>query len=454
MRFTDIIEKKMNGMALSKEEINMWISGYVSGNIPDYQVSALLMAICLKGMNREEVTDLTMAMMNSGDVMKLSEVRGVKVDKHSTGGVGDKTSLVLGPMAAACGLSVVKMSGRGLGFTGGTIDKLESIDGFRADLGGKEFTDQVNRIGIAIVSQSGNLVPADKKLYALRDVTGTVSSIPLIASSIMSKKLASGADVIVLDVKFGSGAFMKTPEEARELAKLMIDIGTGAGRRVRALISSMESPLGYAIGNALEVEEAVHCLRGEGPEDLRELCVALGSLMMEEAESCAKDSHDCSLRRTEESDTMIPYGHKPEDFRRMMSESLENGTALEKFADMVCAQGGSREEIMHPENLVHAPLRTQIISDWDGYIRSEEAVKLGKLAMELGAGRSAKDEDIMPDVGIVLAKKPGEHVCRGDVLATAHHRTPLKREWIRECKDSFDICADVPDIGPLIREIL
>ena len=312
MRFVDIIEKKKNGGSLTREEIHDWISGYVDGRIPDYQTSALLMAIIFRGMNEEETFYLTDEMLRSGDRIDLSGIEGLKADKHSTGGVGDKTSLVLAPLAAACGVKMAKMSGRGLGFTGGTIDKLESISGFSAELPREDFIRQVNEIGLAIAGQTGNLVPADKKLYALRDVTGTVDSIPLIASSIMSKKLAAGSDVIVLDVKYGSGAFMKTPEEAGKLAETMIRIGTMAGKKVRAVISSMVSPLGNAVGNSLEVIEAVQTLKGQGPEDLLQLCMEIGSLILQETGKAGSET----------------------EAKEMLSAALADGSALEKLRQM------------------------------------------------------------------------------------------------------------------------
>ncbi|MGN0205597.1 MAG: pyrimidine-nucleoside phosphorylase [Coprococcus sp.] len=432
MRFVDLIEKKKEGRPLSAEEIQYWIRGYVNGDIPDYQVSALLMAILFKGMNPDETLEMTMCMMHSGDVMDLSAIHGLKADKHSTGGVGDKTSLVLGPMVAACGVPMAKMSGRGLGFTGGTLDKLESIEGFRVNLDRKDFVSQVNRIGIAIVGQSGNLVPADKKLYALRDVTGTVNSIPLIASSIMSKKLAAGSDVIVLDVKYGSGAFMKTPEDAVKLAQTMIQIGTGMGRKVRAVISSMEAPLGRAVGNALEVEEAVRTLQGRGPEDLIDLCMAAGSLILQEAGGASSAS----------------------EAEHRLSEALKSGRALNKLADMVEAQGGSRYQILHPEMLPTARYKTDITSDCCGYVHGEEAMELGSLAMRIGAGRAKKEDEIWNEVGIVLKKKPGDYVQKGETLAVVHHRMPLTDEWKNNCRQAFVIDREAPEDRKLIYEII
>lgn len=432
MRFVDLIEKKKMGQALTTEEIAYWINGYVGGDIPDYQVSALLMAIVFQGMNEREILDLTMCMMNSGDVMDLSAIHGVKVDKHSTGGVGDKTSLVLGPMVAACGVPMAKMSGRGLGFTGGTIDKLESIEGFHINLDREAFVNQVNRIGIALVGQSGNLVPADKKLYALRDVTGTVNAIPLIASSIMSKKLAAGSDVIVLDVKYGNGAFMQTPEAAVELAETMIHIGVGMGRRVRAVISSMESPLGLAIGNALEVKEAIDTLNNRGPDDLVALCLEAGSLLLREAGAADSEA----------------------GAREKLLAVLEDGRALAKLAEMVEAQGGNKEQIFHPELLPKAACETQMLCGQDGYIQGILAMRLGNLAMQIGAGRATKDDEIWTDVGIVLAKKPGDHIKKGECLAVVHHREPLTEQWKKAFMEAFDIRAEKADIQPLIYKVL
>jgi pyrimidine-nucleoside phosphorylase len=432
MRFVDIINKKKYGGQLSEEEIAGWIDGYVSGEIPDYQVSALLMAILFQGMTQEEILQLTMKMMHSGDVVDLSSIEGIKVDKHSTGGVGDKTTLVLGPLTAACGVKMAKMSGRGLGFTGGTIDKLESIRGFRTDLPRDAFIRQVNEIGIAVIGQSGNLVPADKKLYALRDVTGTVDSIPLIASSIMSKKLAAGSDVIVLDVKYGSGAFMKTPEEAVQLAQTMIDIGTGAGRKVRAVISSMEAPLGRAVGNALEVREAVETLAGRGPSDLKELCMTAGALILQEAGIC---------RDTQEA-------------RQMLKEKTEDGSALEKLAQMVRAQGGDDEMIYDPALLPQAPAQTVITAEQSGWVTGISAMQIGRLAMQLGAGRARKDDVILPDVGIVLQVKPGSRVKAGDPLCIAYHRETPDAQWQKECREAFMIGQEAVKEPQLIYRII
>ncbi len=432
MRFVDLIVKKRNGEPLSTEEIRFWIKGYVDGAIPDYQVSALLMAIVFQGMDARETADLTMAMMHSGDVLDLSCISGIKVDKHSTGGVGDKTSLALGPMVAACGARLAKMSGRGLGHTGGTLDKLESIRGFNCYLSREQFIQQVNDIGLAIVGQTGNLVPADKKLYALRDVTGTVDSMPLIASSIMSKKLASGSDAMVLDVKYGSGAFMKTPEQAIALGQEMMNIGTALGRRVCVMITDMDEPLGYAIGNALEVKEAIATLKGEGPKDFTQLCMEAGSrlLMMAGIASDLKDA------------------------RARLSTAVESGTALNKLREMVSAQGGDASQIDDPDLLPQAACVTGLTAKTSGYIAHMEAVRLGTLAMQIGAGREKQDDTIRPGTGIVLAAKVGDYVQEGQLLAQIYHDTPLTGQWIRDFYASYRITPEAARRNPLIYKIL
>lgn len=428
MRFVDIIEKKRDSQVLTTEEIQFWIEGYVKGEIPDYQVSALLMAIVLNSMNAEETTALTLAMMNSGLVMDLSEIKGIKVDKHSTGGVGDKTSLVLGPIVAAAGAKVAKMSGRGLGHTGGTIDKLESIPGFHVTLTEEQFIHQVNTIGLAIIGQSGDLVPADKKLYALRDVTGTVPAIPLIASSIMSKKLAAGSDAILLDVKYGDGAFMHTPERAIELAKAMIAIGKGMGRDTHAIISDMNEPLGNAIGNALEVKEAIETLHGRGPSDFTELCMEAGTIMLQQAQV--------------ESD--------PIRARAKLEQVISDGSAFKKFVEFVEAQGGNPDYILHPEKLPDAKFKTDIISDKEGIVDVIQAMALGTLAMKLGAGRATKEDQINPAVGIVLAKKVGMAVKKGETLAVIHHDSELSAQWIDDFKATMVISDNPASRQPLI----
>lgn len=432
MRFVDIIEKKRWGETLTEEEIRWWIRHYVDGEIPDYQVSALLMAIVLNGMTAEETSALTMAMMESGETIDLSEIQGVKVDKHSTGGVGDKTTLALGPMLAACGAKVAKMSGRGLGSTGGTLDKLESIQGFNCYLDIETFIRQVQDIGIAVIGQTERLVPADKKLYALRDVTGTVASIPLIASSIISKKLAAGAEVIELDVKYGDGAFMKTAEEAVELAKMMIHLGEACGRKVRAMITDMNEPLGKAIGNALEVKEAVDTLRGLGPGDFTELVLSSGANILAEA-GLVQD-------KTEG--------------RRKMETVIADGSALEKLKAMVKAQGGDAAQIENTELLPKADYITPVISIETGYIRKARALELGRLAMEIGAGRETKDDVIRPETGIVLEKKTGDFVKAGDILAYVHHAGRLEEKWLERLYKAFELSKEPVPEKQLIYKML
>ncbi|MCR4672892.1 MAG: thymidine phosphorylase [Lachnospiraceae bacterium] len=432
MNFVDIIEKKKTGEALTSEEIHYFVKGVVSGEIPDYQASAFLMAVIFKGMDRRETFDLTMEMMHSGDVIDLSSIDGIKVDKHSTGGVGDKTTLVLGPLAAACGCKLAKMSGRGLGFTGGTIDKLESIPGVSTSLSTEQFVSQVNRIGLAVAGQTGDLVPADKKLYALRDVTGTVNSIPLIASSIMSKKLAAGSDVIVLDVKYGKGAFMKDPAGAEELASLMIDIGTQAGRKMRAIISSMEEPLGFAAGNLVEVREAIETLNGKGPDDLRELCVTAGSLMLSESGIAPDESKA----------------------REILTDALNNGSALNKLAEMIKAQGGEPECIFDPERLPSAPNTMHIYADSDGYIESCDALAIGCAARDTGAGRIVKGEDVDPVSGVIIHKKSGDKVCIGDVLADILYSRPLGDQIPQNVRNAFKIVPEKTERIPLIYKCI
>ena len=432
MRFVDLILKKKDGLELTKDEIQMWMDGYIKDEIPDYQVSALLMAILLKGMSHREISDLTLAMMNSGELIDLSDIKGIKVDKHSTGGVGDKTSLALGPMVAACGVKMAKMSGRGLGHTGGTLDKLESIEGFNCFLTREEFVRQVNDIGIAIIGQTGNIVPADKKLYALRDVTGTVNSLPLIASSIMSKKLAAGTDAIMLDVKYGNGAFMQTPEEAVELAEVMISIGNSMKRKTKAMITDMEAPLGNAIGNALEVREAIDTLHGEGPKDFTELCMQSGSHLLLEA----------GVVKTEE------------EGREMLKEAVESGQAFEKFRQMVIAQGGNVNVVDHPQQLPQAKFVTGLKSKKTGYVKRLKALELGTLAMKIGAGRERKEDGINFAVGIVLNRKVSDAVEVGDVLAYVHHDLPLDDQWLDGFYESFEIVADKIEPQPLVYAVL
>ncbi|HIS47055.1 MAG TPA: pyrimidine-nucleoside phosphorylase [Candidatus Scybalocola faecigallinarum] len=432
MRFVDLIVKKRDGKALSTEEIQFWIRDYVAGRIPDYQVSALLMAIVFNGMDDRETVDLTMAMMHSGDVLDLSGIPGIKVDKHSTGGVGDKTSLVLGPVAAACGARLAKMSGRGLGHTGGTLDKLESIRGFNCFLDNDAFIRQVQDIGLAIVGQTGNLVPADKKLYALRDVTGTVDSMPLIASSIMSKKLACGSDAMVLDVKYGSGAFMKTPEAAADLGRQMIRIGTGLGRKVCAMVTDMDEPLGNAIGNALEVKEAVQTLKGRGPEDFTQLCITAAGLLL----------------------VMAGIAGDEERGRELARQAIDSGAALEKLRAMVRAQGGDVSQIDDVSKLPSAACETVIRARERGYIAHMEAMRLGTLAMQIGAGRRTKEDTIRPGAGIVLAGKVGDLVEKGAPLATVYHDLPLTQEWLEGFYGAYGWSREPSQRNPLIYKIL
>lgn len=394
MRMYDLIYKKKNKMPLSKDEIEWMIAEYTSGNIPDYQMSAFLMAVCFNSMDEEEITTLTMAMADSGDMVDLSGIDGIKVDKHSTGGVGDKTTLIIAPIVAACGLKVAKMSGRGLGHTGGTIDKLESIPGYRTDLSMDEFVDTVNNTGLCVIGQTGNLTPADKKLYALRDVTATVDSIGLIASSVMSKKIAAGSDGIVLDVTTGSGAFMKETEDAKELARLMIKIGKNAGRKMAALVTDMDEPLGFAIGNSIEVIEAIETLKGNGPKDLVYVCVELAA-------------------------AMLYLGDKGsiEECRELAKDAISSGKALEKLKEMVKAQGGDAGVIENTEYFQKASVAYEVKSDKNGYISKMDARQIGICAMMLGAGRETKDSVIDLSAGIKLCKKTGDYVAAGETLA-------------------------------------
>ncbi len=394
MRMYDIIIKKRDGGTLTEEEIRWIINGFTKGDIPDYQMSAFLMAVYFQGMTDWETAVLTDAMANSGDRMDLSMLPGVKVDKHSTGGVGDKTTLIVAPIAAACGCTVAKLSGRGLGHTGGTVDKLESIPGTRTSLSEEELIDIVKRTGIAVTGQSGNLSPADKKIYALRDVTATIDSVPLIASSIMSKKLAAGSECIVLDVKTGSGAFMKTMEDSILLAQKMVSIGVQNGRKISALITDMDIPLGYQIGNALEVEEAVRTLSGEGPEDLTEVSLALVTEMLYLAGK--GDRKTC---------------------RKLARESIDSGAALGKFEEMIEAQGGDADCIRHPEKLGRAPYERVVKAQSDGVIQKMDTEGIGTAAMELGAGREKKEDTIDPLAGIILIKKTGDPVKKGEPIA-------------------------------------
>ena len=397
MRMYDIIQKKRDGGALSEAEIRWFIENYVQGNIPDYQVAALCMAIYFRGMNLEETTALTFAVRDSGERLDFSDIQGLRVDKHSTGGVGDKTSLIVAPIVASFGVKVAKMSGRGLGHTGGTIDKLEAIPGFKTDMPVEQFKAIVNDIGIAIVGQNAELAPADKLLYALRDVTATVDSLPLIVSSIMGKKLAADDDCIVLDVKTGSGSFMKTTEKSRELAEWMVAIGKAAGKRMRALITDMDRPLGFAIGNSLEVVEAIHTLQGKGPKDLTELCVALAAHILDLAEKG-------SYKECEE----------------MARRAITDGTALRMLATMAKAQGGNSDWIMHPEKFPQAKYSRTVTAQKEGYITSVDTEGYGVASLLLGAGRNTKEDVIDFAAGIVLKAKTGDFVKVGDPIAVLY----------------------------------
>ena len=398
MRMVDLIEKKRDGNELSKEEIEYIVTNYTNGKIPDYQVSALLMAIFYQDMTNEEITNLTLAIANSGDVIDLSSLEGRKGEKHSTGGVGDTTTLILAPLVASVGVTVAKMSGRGLGYTGGTLDKLEAIPGFQIELSDEEFVRIVNESKVAVIGQSGNLAPADKKLYALRDVTATVDSLPLIASSIMSKKIAAGADAIVLDVTTGDGAFMKNIEDARRLAKTMTSIGKLANRETVAVISDMSEPLGEAIGNSLEVVEAIETLQGNGPEDLVEMCYALGSQMV----------------------VLAGKAKTTDEARMLLQEALESGKALAKFKEMIQNQGGDPAIVEHPERILTARYTMELPAKQSGVVSKIVANELGIAAMMLGAGRKTKEEDLDHAVGLKLHKKIGDTVTKGESLLTIY----------------------------------
>lgn len=428
MRMYDLIEKKKRGGELTREETAWMVRGFVDGSIPDYQMSAMLMAIYFQGMSDEEMTGLTLEMAASGEMVDLSPIEGIKVDKHSTGGVGDKTTLIIGPMVAACGVKVAKMSGRGLGHTGGTIDKLESIPGFQTSLPREEFFDLVNRHGIAVIGQSGNLVPADKKIYALRDVTATVDSIPLIASSIMSKKIAAGSNGIVLDVKTGSGAFMKTLEDSISLAEKMVAIGKGAGRRCCAVITDMDVPLGHAIGNSLEVVEAVETLRGEGPEDLTEVCLQLAANMLYMADRGTVEECLCLARKT-----------------------IEDGSALRALKQMVAGQGGDASYIDHPEQFPRAAAAVEVKAESDGYVVHMDTEGCGIASVLAGAGRSQKEDVIDYAAGIMLVKKYGDAVRCGDVLAVVYAESGEKaRAGAEKLSSAYEIGKARPEPKKLV----
>ncbi|MDD6243081.1 MAG: pyrimidine-nucleoside phosphorylase [Roseburia hominis] len=433
MRMYDLILKKKQGGELSTDEIRYMIEGFTEGSIPDYQMSAMTMAICFRGMTPRETVDLTLAMRDSGDVLDLSGIKGVKVDKHSTGGVGDKTSLALTPIIAALGVPVAKMSGRGLGHTGGTIDKLECFDGFTTALSEEQFAENVNTIGIAIAGQTANLAPADKKLYALRDVTATVDQMSLIASSIMSKKLASGSDAIVLDVKTGNGAFMKKLEDSRALAKEMVSIGTMAGKKTVAVITDMDQPLGRAVGNSLEVREAIDTLRGEGPADFKEVVFALGSQMLMLAGRAADKKEACAL----------------------MEGVIEDGSALDKFAQFVRAQGGDAAPVYDTSLLPVAGKTQAVTAKESGYVHRILAEDIGIACMTLGGGRETKESAIDLSVGIILEKKNGDAVSDGEVLATIYGNDDAKMQAAYEkIAHAYEIAKEPAAFVPVVREYI
>ncbi len=432
MRMVDLIEKKKDGKVHTAQEIHFIVDGYTNDKIPDYQMSAWLMAVCFQGLNKEETALLTKEMMHSGDVIDLSRIEGIKVDKHSTGGVGDKTSMVLGPIVGACGVPVAKMSGRGLGHTGGTLDKLESIPGLHVMIEEDDFVKQVNDCHLAIIGQSAHLDPADKKMYALRDVTATVSCIPLIASSIMSKKLAAGSDAILLDVKYGDGAFMKTKEEAKVLARTMIEIGDSLGKDTRATISNMSQPLGCAIGNILEVKEAVDTLNGNGPEDLLELCLQAGSHM---------------LMQAQKADSLLMA-------RKMLQEAIDSKQALRTFCAMVKAQGGDDAYIRHPEMFPKAKEVIPVYSRTTGYVKDLKAKPLGIVSMKLGGGRETTDDEIDYSVGLILHKKIGDFVKKGDLLVEVHTNTGLSKELQKDILDAYEFSNEFVNKPILIDEVL
>lgn len=434
MRMVDLIIKKRDGFELTDEEIRFWIKGYVDGEIADYQSSAMCMAILFKGMTNRELSTLTDAMEHSGETLDLSAIKGFKVDKHSTGGVGDKTSLVLGPMLAACGATMAKLSGRGLGHTGGTLDKLESIPGLSISIEGERFIKQVNEIGIAIAGQTKSLVPADKKMYALRDVTGTVESIPLIAASVMSKKLAAGTDGICLDVTVGNGAFMKNIDDARELATIMVNIGNRLGRDTKAIISDMSEPLGKAVGNALEVKEVIEALHGNGPEDLMDLCYKAGSVMLMQAKLVSNQ----------------------DEAIKMLEESIKSGSAFDKFVQMVKYQGGDIEYILHPEKFEVSKNIINVYSATDGYVHAINALQIGICSMKLGGGRESIEDTIDMSAGIVLNKKVGDKVSKGELLCTMYTNKSEKDylEIKEEVFNSFIVKHEFAEKIQVIKEII
>lgn len=431
MRAVDIIEKKRNGLELTDEEIKWIIDNYTNDSIPDYQMSALLMAIYFQGMNKHEAATMTKAMVESGDQIDLSEIEGIKVDKHSTGGVGDTTTIILAPLVASVGAPIAKMSGRGLGHTGGTLDKLEAIPGFHIELTSDEFIDAVNKHKIAVIGQTGNLTPADKRIYALRDVTGTVNSIPLIASSIMSKKIAAGSDAIVLDVKVGSGAFMKTVEDANRLGQTMVEIGEKVGRRTMVVVSDMSQPLGRAIGNALEVKEAIETLRGEGPEDLTELVLTLGS-------------------------QMVVLGGKAEtldEARSLLEEAIQSGKALDKLKEFLTTQGGDANVVDDPSLLAQAKYQIELPAQRSGKISEMQAEKIGIASMLLGAGRASKEDEIDMAVGIVLNKKIGDDVKEGESILTIHSNREDVSDVVELLQENITIADEASEPKLILNTI-
>ncbi|WP_431809140.1 pyrimidine-nucleoside phosphorylase [Brevibacillus agri] len=433
MRMVDMIAKKRDGGELTTEEIQFLVDGYTDGTIPDYQMSAWAMAVFFRGMTARETADLTLAMAGSGEQLDLSSLAGIKVDKHSTGGVGDKTTLVVAPLVAAAGIPVAKMSGRGLGYSGGTIDKLESFSGFQVERTREQFLQQVRDIGVSVIGQSGNLTPADKKLYALRDVTATVEAVPLIASSIMSKKIAAGADAILLDVKVGKGAFMKSLEEAETLANAMVAIGSQVGRKTVAVISDMNQPLGFAVGNALEVKEAVETLDGRGPKDLTELALSIGSRML----------------------VLGGLVSTVEEGRVKLEELMTSGKAVDKLAEMVEAQGGDKQDVYDLSRLPQAKIIHQVVAEQDGYVEAIDAEAVGHASVVLGAGRLTKEMPIDLAVGFVLHKKRGDEVRAGEALMTIHaNDEQLLQSALEELRNAFSISTTIPSAQPLIYKII
>ena len=431
MRIYDIITKKKNGLSLTDQEIKFTIDGYMSGEIADYQMSSLLMAICLKGMNEEETLSLTKCMLESGETVDLSLFDELSIDKHSTGGVGDKTTLIVAPIVASLGCKVAKMSGRGLGFTGGTVDKLESLTGYNASLEAQEFLNQVEKIGISVVGQSGNLAPADKKLYALRDVTATIDSIPLIASSIMSKKLASGAHTIVLDVKCGSGAFMKAPEDAIALAKAMIKIGCGFGKKMRALVTNMDVPLGYAVGNRTEIWEALQVLCGKGEKRLTEICISLATNIVS-----------------------LSLNLDTPSAKNMVIDAIFTGKALSKMREWIEYQGGDTSYIDNPNKLLGAKFKHQFVAQNDGFIAKMQADSIGKASMLLGAGRVKLEDSIDYDAGIIFAKSFGDYIKKGEIIATLYSSKNDFAPCISELESAIILSNEKPQEQPLIFDVI